>query len=67
MKCELCNSDEPEPRQRLCVPCIEAVARLCWIMDTIPERFVGSNVSTDAADNTERDRVIAVMPIAGFL
>src|SRR5271157_2441512 len=28
MKCELCNSGYREPEQRLCRPCIEAVARL---------------------------------------
>jgi len=28
MKCELCNSGYQEPEQKLCQPCIEAVARL---------------------------------------
>jgi len=28
MKCELCSSDCHEPEERLCQPCLEAVARL---------------------------------------
>ena len=33
MKCELCNAGHREPEQKLCEPCIEAVARLWRIVN----------------------------------
>jgi hypothetical protein len=39
MKCELCNSDYREPEERLCEPCLEAVARL-WNISRLESQSV---------------------------
>lgn len=67
MKCELCNSDEPEPRQRLCVPCIEAVARLWTIAHNATVSYVRQAEKVQAAAKTKRAPIVAFPPIADFL
>ena len=39
MKCDLCNVDQPEPRQRLCLPRIEAVTWLWNIANNAAESY----------------------------
>lgn len=66
MKCELCNVDEPEPRQRLCLPCMEAVTRLWNIANNVAESHPRQNGKAPAAKGN-RAAIAAVRPIADFL
>ena len=67
MKCELCNSDEIEPRKRLCLPCVEAVARLCVIANTATAPIACESVKAEAAVSTKRAPIVAARPYAGLL
>lgn len=67
MKCELCNSDESRPRQRLCVPCVEAVARLWNIVNNTTVSYVRRDEKVQAAARTKRAPIVAIPPIADFL
>jgi len=60
MKCELCHSGYQEPEQKLCQPCVEAVARL-WNITNQDGRsiagigaLVGEPMQTGSAPNTAR-------------
>ena len=66
MKCELCNSGQPEPGQRLCLPCIEAVARLWAIANCTTE--LSSEIATSrSVVNTKYIPIVAVPPLVGLL
>src|SRR5580704_13694463 len=67
VKCELCNSDEPEPRQRLCVPCMEAVARLWNIANSATASYVRQAEKAQAAAKTKRAPIVTITPIGEFL
>jgi hypothetical protein len=67
MKCELCNSDEPERRRRLCLPCIEAVARLWNIANNATASCPRQDEKVEAAAKTKHAPIVAIPPIAAFL
>jgi hypothetical protein len=68
MKCELCNSGARELGQSLCMPCIEAVARLWTIASSAIEPLAGMAVAEQgAAVSTTYAPIIAVRPYGGFL
>jgi hypothetical protein len=67
MKCELCKSDEPEPRQRLCVPCTEAVVRLWNIANNATASYISQAEKVQAAVRAKRAPFVAIKPIAEFL
>jgi hypothetical protein len=67
MKCELCHSDETEPRQRLCVPCMEAVARLWNIANKATFSHARQDEKVQAAARTKRAPIVAIRPLADFL
>ena len=67
MKCELCHSDEPEPAQRLCVPCKEAVARLWNITNNATVSYGRQAEKVQAAPRTKRAPIVVTMPISDFL
>jgi len=60
MKCELCNSGPRERKQKLCQPCIEAVARLWNIANQAGYSIasaataIGESVQTGSASETAR-------------
>ncbi len=67
MKCELCNSVRPEPEQRLCEPCIEAVARL-WAIANNPSVLLNSARETvEERATSRRAPSVARTPIAALL
>ena len=66
MKCELCNSGEREPKQRLCMPCVEAVARLRTIVNSTKEHLFGDAVSAPAAIGTKHTPILPVRPYLGL-
>lgn len=67
MKCELCNSDERGPRQRLCVPCLEAVARLWNIANNATVSYVRQHKKVQPEARTKRVPIVVSTPIADFL
>src|SRR5260370_35964850 len=67
MKCELCNSDELEPRQRLCVPCKEAVARLWNIANNPTVSYAHQDEKVQAPVRIKRAPFVALPPLADFL
>jgi hypothetical protein len=67
MKCELCSSDEPEPMRRLCLPCMEAVARLWNIVKNATVSSSHQDEEVQAAARTNRAPVIVSTPVAEFL
>jgi hypothetical protein len=66
MKCDLCNADHREPQQKLCQPCIEAVARI-WTLVSTP----GSSIRAagDGVDERTKSRPAAMVarPLSVFL
>ena len=67
MKCELCDSDEPEPRQRLCVPCLEAMVRLWNIANNATVSCRRQAEKAQAAAKTKRAPIAVSTPITEFL
>jgi hypothetical protein len=67
MKCELCNSEEPEPRQRLCVPCREAVVRLWNIANNATVSSGRQAEEAQAVATTKRAPIVVSTAIAEFL
>ena len=60
MKCELCKSDEREPKLRLCLPCLEAVARLWSMSSHSPDIRVRDVVRAKTADRARGVPIVAV-------
>ena len=66
MKCELCSSGKRERKQRLCLPCIEAMARL-WKIVRAAELSAGQTVTEQAAVRAKYAPIAAVTPKFGTL
>lgn len=66
MKCELCSSGKRERKQRLCLPCMEAMSRL-WKIVSAAEPSAGQTVTEQAAVRTKYAPITAVTPEFGSL
>jgi hypothetical protein len=66
MKCELCSSGKREPKQRLCLPCLEAMSRL-WKIVSAAEPSAGQTVTEPAAVRTKSAPITALTPKVGSL
>ena len=49
MKCELCSSGQREGARKLCLPCLEAIARLWKIVNSVAGPAAGESVTVQAA------------------
>jgi hypothetical protein len=67
MRCELCKSDEPEPEWRLCVSCMEAVARLWIITNRTTVSCARKDEKVQAAVRIKRAPIVALPSVADFL
>ena len=67
MKCELCSWGEREPKQRLCLPCIEAVARLWVIASNTAEPPAVNTLTAHATIGTKYAATVAIPPNCGLL
>ena len=59
MKCELCSSGQREHGRRLCLPCMEAVARLWKIVCSEATQAAGQTLTRPAAIQTKYVPIIA--------
>jgi len=67
MKFELCSSGERESKQKLCLPCLEAVARLWTIANRAAEVLAGPAVTGHGAASSKDAPVIAMWPNSGCM
>jgi hypothetical protein len=67
MQCELCSSGERERDHRLCLPCMEAMARLWKIVSSAAVPAAEDAVREQAAVRTKAVPIIAVTPNFGGL
>jgi hypothetical protein len=66
MKCESCSSGKRERKQRLFLPCVEAMSRL-WKIVSAAEPSAGQTVTEQAAVRTKYAPVTSVTPKFGSL
>ena len=66
MKCELCSSGQREREQRLCLPCMETMARLWKIVNGATEPAAGEAM-TEQAVRTKYAPPVAVTPNFAWL
>jgi len=57
MKCELCDAGHREPEQKLCQPCMEAVARL-WRIVNAPCPAMGA--AGEGVDESMKSKFAAI-------
>ena len=57
MKCELCDAGHREPEQKLCQPCMEAVARL-WRIVNAPCPAMGA--AGEGVDESMKSKLAAI-------
>jgi hypothetical protein len=57
MKCEICDAGHREPEQKLCQPCMEAVARI-WRIVNAPGRSIVT--AGESADERIKARLAAI-------
>jgi hypothetical protein len=59
MNCELCSSGQREGARRLCLACMEAIARLLEIVNSVAEGAAGAALTVQAAVQPERAPIIS--------
>ena len=67
MNCELCNSAYLVPDQRLCEPCIEAVARLWTIAHHTRLPIDGAGEGVEESSQSRRPAKVVTAPISALL
>jgi hypothetical protein len=67
MRCELCSSGQREHGRRLCLPCMEAVARLWTITNRTIEPLAGEIVKAQPAVKIKYAPIVALRPNISLL
>jgi hypothetical protein len=62
MRCELCSSGQREHGRRLCLPCMEAVARLWKLANCATVSYAGQDDNMQAAVRTKSASIIVATP-----